>query len=78
MTGILVIIGVMVFLWATAVIATAGAFVITEGRLRPTELRQVLLAGLSLIALAAGYFLLAPTLDSEALPPPSDAEVPTP
>lgn len=73
MEAIAVIIGVVMFLWSTAVLATGLSFFITDGRLGRREWCQVAFATAIIIACIIGFMML----DLGAtLPPPENKTSP--
>ena len=70
--AVALIAGTLGFLWAAAVIATGTAMLITEGELRPNEIRQLLLAGILSVTTVAAYLVFGP--DSVQPPPLPSAE----
>lgn len=72
---IAVIVGVMLFLWSSAVVATGLAFLITDGRLGRREWYQVAFALVAFLVCIIGYL----QLDSAKRPPPeSGSAAPAP
>ncbi len=71
---IAVVVGVMLFVWSTAVIATGFAMGITDGRLGRRELYQLLAAVIIFVFCIIGYAQIAADLQ---LPPP-DADLSAP
>lgn len=73
MEAIAVIVGVMMFLWSTAVLATGLSFLITDGRLGRREWYQVALAAAIIVACIIGFIMLDLGV---TLPPPESKTAP--
>ena len=71
-----VVIGVMLFLWSTAVIATGLSFLVTDGRLGRREWHQVAFAVAVIIACTLGFLML--DMDTTLPPPESETVAPAP
>lgn len=70
--AIAVIVGVMLFLWASAVLASGISFLVTDGRLGRREWYQVALATAIIVGSIIGFIALDATLpppESETAPP---------
>jgi hypothetical protein len=76
MKAIAVIVGVMMFLWATAVIAAGLSFFTTDGRLGRREWYQVAFAMAIFVACIIGFMML--DLDATLPPPKSKTFPPVP
>ncbi len=76
MEAIALIVGVMLFLWASAVIAAGLSFLVTDGRLGRREWCQVTFATLIIVACVVGFVVL--DMGSTLPPPESDTAPPDP
>lgn len=76
MKAVAVIIGVMLFLWSAAVVATGLSFVVTDGRLGRQEWYKVAIAVVILIACTVGFFVM--DMDTTLRTPESDTVQPPP
>jgi hypothetical protein len=65
-----VIVGVMLFLWASAVLASGLSFLVTDGRLGRREWYQVALASAIIVGCIVGFVVL----DTDATMPPPESE----
>ena len=73
MEAIALIVGVMLFLWSSAVVATGFSFLVTDGRLGRRETYQVALAVAVLVVCIIGFMQLDADVE---LPPPEDDTTP--
>jgi hypothetical protein len=71
-----VIVGVILFLWASAVVATGLSFLVTDGRLGRREWYQIALAVAIIFACTVGIIVL--DMDATLLPPEMDPAAPAP
>jgi hypothetical protein len=76
MKAVAVIIGVMLFLCSTAVIATGLSFLVTDGRLGKREWYQVAFALAVIISCIVGFMGL--DMDTALPPPESETAPPVP
>jgi hypothetical protein len=74
--AVAVIVGVMLFLWASAVVATGLSFLVTDGRLGRREWRHVAFAVAIIIACTVGIIVL--DMDATMPPPESESTAPAP
>lgn len=76
MEAIAVMVGVMLFLWASAVLASGLSFLVTDGRLGRREWYQVALASAIIVGCIVGFLVL--DMGSTLPPPESESTEPAP